>query len=28
MTDVKRIQKKLFSHDGNIRDGAEVFDIL
>lgn len=28
MKDVKKIQKKLFSHDGNIRDGAEVFDIL
>mgnify|MGYP000101874139 CR=1 FL=1 len=28
MTDVKKLQKKLFSHDGNIRDGAEIFDIL
>lgn len=28
MVDVKKLQKKLFSHDGNIRDGAEVFTIL
>jgi|GEM_PF-956996 len=28
MIELKTLQKKLFSHDGNIRDGAEVFTIL
>ncbi len=28
MTNVKTLQKKLFAHDGNIRNGAEIFDIL
>jgi hypothetical protein len=28
MVDVKTLQKKIFSHDGEIRNGAEVFDIL
>lgn len=28
MKDLKKIQKNLFSHDNDIRDGAEIFDIL
>ena len=28
MIELKTLQKKIFSHDGNSRDGAEVFTIL
>lgn len=28
MVDVKKLQKKIFSHENNIRDGAELFAIL